>query len=171
MSVPTLLVSGTCGAGKSMIAREINEVLAEAEIANTAIDLDALTWHWPSGSPFNRDLKFEILVPIWPYYREHGATRLILAGVLQDRAELARYEEAVPGAEILVCRLVATESLRIERLYERFGAGPSRDWHVRRTVELEDILARNKAEDFIVENNSRPPREVALDVLTQAAWL
>ena len=171
MAFPTLFVSGSCGAGKSTIVAEINDVLAEAEIAHAAVDLDALTWQWPSSSPFNRDLKFENLAAIWPHHRAHGATRLILGGVLQDRAELACYQEAVPGAEIVVCRLVAPESLRVARLCERFPPGPARDWHVRRTTELEEILVQSKAEDFVVANDGPPPGEVALDVLARAGWL
>jgi adenylylsulfate kinase len=170
VSVPTLLVSGSCGVGKSTIAREIHDVLAEAEIANAAVDLDALTWQWPSGTPFNRDLKFENLAAMWPNYRAHGAIRLVLAGVLRDRRELALYEEAIPGAEIVVCRLVAPEPVRIERVCERLPPGPSRDWHVKRTVELEGILTRSKAEDFVVANDSPPPREVARDVLARIGW-
>ncbi len=50
MVLPTLIITGTCGVGKSTIAAEINEALAEAEIANASIDLDALTWQWPSSS-------------------------------------------------------------------------------------------------------------------------
>ena len=171
MSVPTLLVTGTCGVGKSTIAAEINDVLAEAEIANAAIDLDALTWQWPSNSAFNSDLMFENLAALWPNYRAHGAQRLILARVLEDRAELARYRAAVPGAEIVVCHLVAPQSLRLDRLRARTPAGASRDWHERRTVELEGILLRSGVADFVVANDDREPREVALDVLGHVAWV
>ena len=171
MSVPTLLITGTCGVGKSTIAAEINDTLAEAEIANAAIDLDALTWHWPSDSAFNSDLMFENLAALWSNYQAHGAQRLILARVLEDRAELPRYRVAVPGAEIVVCRLVAPQALRVGRLRTRMPAGSSRDWHERRTVELEEILLRSGAEDFVVANDDRAPREVALDVLRHIGWV
>jgi hypothetical protein len=49
-------------------------------------------------------------------------------------------------------------------------SGPSRDWHLVRTVELERILDRLAAEDFAVENGDRPVREVALEVLVRAGW-
>jgi adenylylsulfate kinase len=94
MEVPTLFLTGTCAAGKSAIAFEVHDVLREAEVAHAVVDLDALTWQWPSSTPFNRDLKFENLAAMWPHHRAHGASRLILAGVLQDRDELARYEQA-----------------------------------------------------------------------------
>jgi hypothetical protein len=86
-------------------------------------------------------------------------------------AELARYRAAVPGAQITVCRLTAPEPLRLRRLTERMPPGPSRDWHMARTVELEIILARLGCEDFAVENGNRPVRDVALDVLGRAGWI
>jgi len=60
MSVPTLLITGTVGVGKSTVAAEINDQLAVRGIPNAAIDLDALVWQWPSTSAWNSDLMFEI---------------------------------------------------------------------------------------------------------------
>jgi hypothetical protein len=168
--VPTLLITGTVGAGKSTVAAEISDVLADLKIPNAAVDLDALRWQWPPTSEWNGDLMFENLAALWPNYQAHGATRLILAGVLEDPAELIRYRAAVPGAEITVCRLVAPEAVRLDRLHGRMPAGPSRDWHLGRTVELERILDRLGVEDFAVENGDRPVREVALEVLDRAGW-
>ena len=171
MTVPTLLITGTCGVGKSTIAAEANEALADAGVANAAIDLDALTWLWPSSSAYNSDLMFENLGALWPNYRAHGAERLVLARVLEDRSELERYRAVVPGAELVVCRLVAPQDLRVERIRTRMPAGPSRDWHERRTVELEESFQRSGVEDFAVTNDHRSPREVAMEVLDHAGWI
>jgi hypothetical protein len=171
VAVPTLLITGTTGAGKTAVAAEINDVLAELEVPNAAIDLDALVWQWPSSSEWNSDLMFENLALLWPNYQAHGATRLILARVLESRAELPRYSAAVPGAQIIVCRLIAPEAVRVERLRGRMPPGPSRDWHVSRTVELEAVLDRGGCEDFAVDNGSRPIRDVAIEVLVRAGWL
>jgi adenylylsulfate kinase len=170
MSVPTLLISGTVGAGKSTVASEISDVLAALKIPHAAVDLDALVWQWPPTSEWNNDLLFENLASVWPNYLAHGATRLVLARVLEDPAELARYRAAVPGAQITVCRLVAPEALRVRRLLGRMPPGPSREWHLVRTVELEEILCRLGHEEFTVENGDRPVREVALEVLARAGW-
>jgi hypothetical protein len=169
--VPTLLLTGTVGSGKSAVAAEINDTLAELKIPNAAIDLDALVWQWPSTSKWNNDLMFENLASLWPNYQAHGATHLILARVLEDRSELDRYRSAVPGAEITVCRLTTPQPLRLERLRERMPPGPSRDWHLARSVELEGVLANSACEDFQVENGDRPVCEVALEVLVRAGWL
>jgi adenylylsulfate kinase len=148
----------------------MNDVLADLEVPNAAVDLDALTWQWPATSKWNADLMLENLASLWPNFQAHGATRLILARVLEDRAELAGYRAAVPGAEIVVCRLKAPEDIRLDRLRGRMPPGPSRDWHMVRTAELERILDRGCREDFAVENGRRTVREVALEVLTRAGW-
>jgi hypothetical protein len=171
MPVPTLLISGTTGVGKSTVAAEINDQLAARKVPNAALDLDALVWQWPSTSPWNVDLMFENLASIWPIYQFHGATHLVLARVQADRAELDRYRAAIPGAEITVCRLVAPEVMRIKRLQGRMPPGPSLDWHLKRTTALESELERLKVEDFVVENGDRLASEVALEVLAVAGWI
>jgi hypothetical protein len=54
-SVPTLLITGTVGVGKSTVAAEINDALADLKIPSAAVDLDALVWQWPSTSNWNSD--------------------------------------------------------------------------------------------------------------------
>ena len=73
--MPTLIITGTCGVGKSTIAAEINDAPAEAKVPNAATDLDALTWQGPSSGSF-------------------------------------------------LCRLVAPESLRVDRLRARMPPVP-----------------------------------------------
>lgn len=119
MSVPTLLVTGTVGVGQTTVAAEINDVLAALSVPNAAIDLDALVWQWPSSSKWNSGLMFENLASLWPNYQPHGATHLVLARVVEDRAELDRYRRAVPGAVITVCRLTAPEPVCLSRLGEQ----------------------------------------------------
>ncbi len=171
MTVPTLLITGTVGAGKSTVTTEINDVLALLEVPNAAVDLDALVWQWPSSSQWNEDLAFDNLAALWQNYRSHGATHLVLARVLEHRDELDRYRAAIPDAAISVCRLLAPEELRRERVGARMPAGESRDWHLRRTAELEAVLDSRQVEDFTVDNGVRPVREVALEIVTRAGWV
>jgi predicted kinase len=171
MPVRVLLVTGSCGTGKSVIAAEINDALAELKVPNAAIDLDALTWQWPPTSPWNSDLMFESLAALWNIHAERGTTHLTLARVFEDVSELDRYRAAVPGAAVTICRLVTPAAVRIERLVRRMPPGPSRDWHVARTVELDSTLDRLAHEDFMVENDQRPVRDVAVEVLDRAGWI
>lgn len=166
-----MLISGTVGSGKTTIGGEIADTLAERKIPSAFIDLDALAFQWPPSSKWNNDLLFENLASIWPNYAEHATTHLVLAHVLEDPDDLPRYREAIPGIEITVCRLIADEEVRKERLRRRMPPGGGLDWHLNRTVELHDILEAAKFEDFVVVNDDRPVRQVALEVLEKAGWL
>jgi predicted kinase len=167
MPVPTLLITGTVGVGKSAIAAEVNDALAALKVPNAAVDLDALVWQWPSTSKWNDDLMFENLASLWPNYAAHGATHLILARVLENPAELTRYAAAVPGAEITVCRLVAPEAVRVNRLLGRMPPGPSRDWHLRRTAELDATLDRGQPR--MRQRLAGPPTRSGLPTAASAA--
>jgi hypothetical protein len=171
MRVQTLLITGTVAVDKTTVAAEINDTLAALRIPNAAVDLDALIWQWPSSSKWNDGLMFENLAALWPNYLARGVTHLVLARVLEDAADLDRYRVAIPGAEITVCRLVAPEADRIDRLLGRMPPGPSRDWHLERTVELNAILERLDFEDFVVDNGARPVRQVAIEILVRAGWI
>ena len=171
MQVPTLLITGSPGVGKTSTAVEINDQLAGRSVPNAVIDLDSMAWQWPPSSHFNTDLVFKNLESIWPNYKAHGATHLVLARVIEDRAELSRYRAAIPGAEIVICRLVATDATRVERLQNRMPAGASLDWHIRRTLELERQFESLAIEDFVVESDERSLREVATEVLLRAGWI
>ena len=171
MNVPTILITGTVGVGKSTVADEIHLTLAELEIPNVAIDLDALICQWPPSSRWNNELMFESLAALWPVYAAHGATHLVLARVFEDPADLDGYRASVPGAEITICRLLAPEDTRVERLRRRMPAGPSLDWHLHRTGELEAILEQLAYENFAVDNGRRSVRAVAVEILQRAGWI
>ena len=170
MTVPVLLLTGTVGAGKTTLAWEISDVLSAASVPHAALDGDGLRASWPVTSRWNEDLLFESIAALWPVQQRHGATRLVIAMVVEDPADLERYRAAVPGAEITVCRLVSPHEVRVARLQGRMPPGESLDWHLHRTGELHDILERGGIDDFTVENGDRPVREVAVEVLRRAGW-
>jgi hypothetical protein len=168
--VPVLLLTGTGGVAKTTIAYEINDALADMGVPNAAIDLDALAAQWPPTSPWNADLAFENLGALWPNYQAHGSTHLVLARVIEDAADLDRYRAAVPGAQITVVRLTSPTATRVDRLRQRMPSGPSLDWHLDRTEELEAVLHTAALEDVVVENADRAPRDIALEILQRVGW-
>ena len=170
-AVPVLLLTGTVGSGKTTLAYEIGDLLAERQVGHAVVDLDGLTAQWPPSSRWNTDLMFENLALLWPSYQAHGASRLVLAHVLEDPADKDRYRTAVPGADLTVVRVVAPEGLRVARLQARMPPGPSLDWHIHRTVELEQLLVKAAHEDFVVANGERTIRSVAEETLTRVGWL
>jgi hypothetical protein len=168
--VPLLILSGTVGVGKSAVLDEIHTVLCSADSSHACIDIDALGLSWPIRGEFNQVSVIENLRSLWANFRAAGARRLAIAGVVERSTDLAAYRQAVPGARVTLCRLLASEATRLTRLQKReIGAGL--DWHLRRTTELEAILDTGVLHDFTVLNEDRTVREVALEVLSRAGWL
>jgi hypothetical protein len=90
---------------------------------------------------------------------------------VENRSEIRRYQKAVPGAEVLVCRLTAPPDKMQERVRVR-EPGMFQAQAIDRAVELAGILELAKAEDFTVDNSGeRSVTEVAREMLTRAGWL
>lgn len=168
--VPVLAISGPVGVGKSTVLVEIHDVLASHGVPHACVERDALAYSWPPRGYFNEDAALENLAAVWANFRAAGAERLVVAGVVERAADLDGYRRAVPGARITVCRLTAAAATRAARLRGR-EVGAGLEWHLRRTEELEAILDAVRLDDFAVDNDARPVREVATEVLARAGWL
>ncbi len=170
-AVPLLVISGSMGTGKTTVLSEASDLLSEAGIAHAAIDLDWLAVMHPERDPYGQRLAFANLAAVWPVYAAAGAERLIVARVVEDRADLDHYRAAVPGAQPIVCRLTAPLSLMQERLRMR-EPGMFLDQALTRSAELADILDRASVEDFVVGNGpGRSVGTVTREVLSLASWL
>jgi len=167
--VPLLIISGSMGAGKTTVLSEVSDLLAEEHLPHGAIDLDWLGVMYPSQGEHGGRLLFASLAAIWPCYKSAG--RLVVARVVEDRSELKHYEEAVPGAEVVVCRLTASTVTMRDRLRVR-EPGLFQLKALARSTELDSILKKSRAEDFVVNNDAgRSITEVAREVLMGAGWL
>ena len=150
---------------------EASDLLAEAGIAHASIDLDQLGNMHPPQGEHGDSLMFANLAAVWPIYAAAGAKRLLVARVVEDRASLERYREAVPGAAPVVCLLTAPTEVMQERLRIREPGMFQRE-ALARSAELADILANARAEDYRVDNGEgRPIGVVAREVLSRAGWL
>ena len=166
--VPVLVISGSLGSGKTTVLSEASDLLEQAEVAHAAIDLDCLAIMHPRKG---RPLDFANLAAIWPIYKDAGAQRLLVARVVEERSELQWYKQAVPGAEIVVCRLRAPIATMQKRVRVR-EPGMFQRQGIVRCAELADTLERTRAEDFTVDNSEgRLITEVAREMLLRASWL
>ncbi len=170
--VPTVLLTGAPGVGKTAVASEMGELLLRAGVRHTVIDLDALGHASPPcpDGTFNSPLVARNLAAMWPNYRDHGVDRLVLARIIGGKEEVTAYGSAVPEAEMTICRIVAPAATVADRLIAR-ETGLKRDFLLRVTSGLEEQLARLEVEDFTVENDACSSlTDVALEVLRRLGW-
>jgi predicted kinase len=172
MTVPLLVVTGAVGVGKTTVAAEASELLAERDVPHAFVDMDCLTrFHpRPPGDPFGSGLALEGLRRLWRLWAGAGAARLIVAQVVEARTWLREFEEAIPGAAIVVVRLTAPVETIHERIRRR-ETGASLGWHLDRAVELQELWHAQPVEDVLVETEGRGARELAAEVLAAAGWL
>lgn len=167
-----LLINGTVGSGKTSVADAIGGLLAGARIPSAVIDLDWLrrSWPQPPGDRFHQTIELRNLRALSRNYRHAGVQRLVVAGVLENRAERWKYESA-PGCALTVCRLRVDLELIRSRLRRRYDPDePGLRWHLHRSGELHDILQTAQVDDKVVDVGTRSVVETASAVLTTIGW-
>lgn len=173
VNVPTIVVTGPVGVGKTTVAGEMGLLLLDAKVPHATVDFDQLTACYPRPADDDRwgtKLGLMNLAALWTNYERSGARRLLIARVLESRSELDGFRAAVPGADILVVRLrAAPETLR-SRVRQR-GPGRGMEWHLRRAVELAPLMDTQRVEDVLVETDGRDAMNIARDVLLRVGWL
>jgi gluconate kinase len=172
VNVPTIIVTGPVGVGKSTVAEAMGYLLLAEKIPHANVDLDQLTAGPRSADDdmWGTKLGLSNLAAIWRNYQLAGAQRLIIARVIESRSELDGFRQAVPGADIVLVRLRAEPETLQARVRRR---GPWRDmeWHLKRSVELGAQMDAQPFEDVLIETDDRDVTAVARDVLHRAGWL
>jgi len=169
--VPVLVVSGPVGAGKTTIAGEAGLMLQQAGVPHAVVDLAtvAMCWPPPDDDPWNERLVHRNLAAMWDQFRAAGASRLIVCRVLEDRSLLRHIRDAVPGAEIVVVHLQVPIDLLRHRLRAR-QAGRDSSWHLGAAEYLNRTMRPEQLADYVVNNDDRPPRAVAEEVINLIGW-
>lgn len=170
-SIPTLLITGTVGAGKTTVGGEISTILCEPAVPHACIDLDRLCQCYPApeDDPYNQALMFQNLAAIWANFKRRSPQYLVLIRVVENQAELQHYRQAIPEAALTVVRVVAPKAAIRQRLRQR-EIGSFFDPLWKRSLELAGILDAAQVEDFQVTNDGPSVRSVALAVMEQAGW-
>ena len=168
-----VLLSGTVGAGKTTTAHALSDLLAAEGVPHAVVDLDEvrLLRPPPPGDPFQHEVELANLRDLARNYRAAGAARLLLAGVVEEAGEVARYRTALAGARLLLVRLVVDLDLAAERLRARHAHEPEAlAWHLHRVGELTAVLDAAPFEDARLDTTGRAPEDVAGEVLRLAGW-
>jgi hypothetical protein len=158
--------------GKTATAAEINEILEERGVPHACVDMDWLGAYAPrpEHDPFGADMAFRNLAAMWANFQAGGAQRIVVAAIIGSREDVRKYERAIPGAEVTVCRLHAPVAVLHERVRKR-EIGSALHWHLHRALEHVEMFEGSGVEDFTVDTEGRSVRDVALDALHGAGWL
>lgn len=158
------------GAGKTSVLAEASDILTLRQIGHAAIDVDALgVAHLHSGA-CNDAVMYDNLRSVCQNYAALGVRRFLLARAIEERAQLERFREVVPAANVVVCRLAASIAEMTLRVKMR-ETGVSHRKYVARVEELNIILDRARLEDISVTNENRSVTEVAMEMLIKAGWI
>jgi hypothetical protein len=167
LTVPTILITGPVGVGKTVVASDVSWLAEAAGIPHGGLDIDAVTWMHPSPPP---GMAYENVRAVWDSYQRAGATHLILAQVVYSRAELDGFRKALPGADITVFRLRADLDTLLARVAERERGGPGQAIHSRQAEELFHQMEKARVEDHLVETSGRPAYNVAAEIFNVSGW-
>jgi hypothetical protein len=164
------MITGTMGAGKTAVLGEASDILAQRQIVNAAIDLDALGLAYlPSAAPAD-GVMHDNLRSICGNHTSLGVERFLVARAVEDAAQLHLLREIVPAGNTAVCRLTASMEIMKRRVMTR-EAGISQQDYVARVEELNAILDQAHLEDFSVVNENRSLADVAFEMLVTAGWI
>jgi len=170
-AIPTLLLTGTVRAGKTVVAIEIGHVLEQQGNSAAVVDLDWLGWlHRRSSGVTADQLIARNLAAIWPNLREAGMSYAVLARAILGRDGLDALRAAVPEAGFVVVRLTASPRT-IEGRLGRRDSGRELDEHLREGMEMSRLMDREGLEDMAVANDGGSPIEVAREVLRRVGWI
>lgn len=173
MTVPTIIVTGPVGVGKTTVADEMGYALRNAKVPHATIDFDRLRACYPRPADDDRwgnKMGLTNLAAVWKNYRTAGALRLLIACVVERRSELDGFREAVTGADILVVRLRATPETLQTRVRKR-SHGTGIEWDLNRAIELAALMDARPVEDMLVETEDADPPTIAHDILRGAGWI
>jgi adenylylsulfate kinase len=164
VGIPTVLLTGTIGSGKTAVAVELGHVLAERGVPAAVIDLDWLNWVHLDPDFGLDELMAQNVAAIWPNFLAAGARAFVLTRAIEHEAMLAAVRTAIPDASLTVLRLVAPPSVIEQRLRQR-DTGRELEEHLRESNLFAKKMAQARVEDATVPNDGAPIRVVAESVL------
>ncbi|MEA2433388.1 MAG: hypothetical protein QOG54_845 [Actinomycetota bacterium] len=170
--IPTVVLTGTIGVGKTTLAESITELLNENGIRYAFIDLDGLGQVYPAPDPLdphNMALQLRNLATIWPNYVSAGVERAVIAAALEAASQFAELQIAMPGAESTLIRVVAASDTVAARIKARDHGALLGDF-LSRTNALARTISDAFPDEITVDNDNVTPTVAALTVLEKLDW-
>jgi adenylylsulfate kinase len=148
----TLFLNGTVGVGKTSVADAVGSLLTLDGVTNAVIDVDWLARVWPApvDDRFNFRLALRNLEAMAANFDRAGVRMLVIAGVIENRAQLENYQRVL-GEDLWLCRLTVDAAEGIARLRRRHVDDGELDWHLHRAGELHRILEASGLDDTVLD--------------------
>jgi hypothetical protein len=167
-SPPALLLNGTYGVGKSAVLDHLGDLLAEGGRPFSLMDVDWFHRSWPPApwDPENVAVEARAMAATWALFQEAGPRQLVVSGVVEERADVDRYRDAL-GIDVRCVLLTASPEVVEARLRTRYDDDrrAARDWHLARHADLATRIATSGLHEAAIATDGRTPREVARAVL------
>jgi len=166
----TIFITGTVGVGKTTVTGTLSVI---EPATHAVIDLDEIRRLSPApeSDRFSHELELQNLRSMVVNFRRSGAERFILAGVIENRSEIARYTDALESSGMFVCRLVAREEVVVEKLERRHTHDPAGlAWHHKRAAELQRILEDAAVDNLVLDASEATAGELAVTIRRAAGW-
>jgi hypothetical protein len=170
LTIPTVLLTGTVGSGKTAVAAEIGIQMERRDLPVAIIDLDWLGWvHLGPGQAPPDGLVIRNLVAVWPNFVAAGMRYAVLVRALASRAPLDALRAVLPQARLTVIRLAARPDI-IERRLRGRDSGAVLEEHLSLAPAMAAAMDEAVVEDFRVDNDGAPLHAVAAEILDRLGW-
>lgn len=165
-----LVLTGTVGAGKTTVAAEIGDRLADAGLPNAVVDLDWLGWVNAGDEFHGHDLLIvQNLVSCWTNYRAVGVEYLVLARALLQREPLDILGQTFSRTPVIVVRLVASKETIEKRLSQRDSGEALRE-HLAEMEEMNRVMDKLHLEHAVVATDGVSVEALARQIISIAGW-
>ncbi|QNE34047.1 phosphotransferase-like protein [Leifsonia shinshuensis] len=163
-----VFLNGTVGVGKTSVAGALSDLETRP---HAVIDLDEVRRFRPApaGDPFSLELQLANVAALTANYAAAGAELVVIAGVIESRADAERFRRAVGGSATFV-RLTADAAVIEGRLRARHGDdADGLAWHLARAAELTAILDSAGPDGEVVDTSTLDAEVAARRVLRAVA--
>jgi len=180
--VPILWLYGADAVGKSTVGWAAYRRLVDHGVPAAYLDTDYLGFCTPQFADRARLVELN-LAATWPNFAAAGAECLVVSGIVVTAEQRDRYERAVAGGRLTLCRLHAQPTTIRSRILSRArleaessGAELSeavltdlREYGDR-SVAFAESLAADDIADLVLHTDRATPAQLAEAVLRHGSW-
>ena len=173
MFVPVVVITGTIGVGKTVIAATMSEILHERGMRHGVLEMDWLGEVYPAvdpDDPYSTAFAMKNLAAIWPNFLAAGITRAIVTMTIENDNELTDLLAVLGSPAVQMVRLEASSETRASRIRER-ELGNLLELFLEKTDPLAEQMRCLDIGNLVITNDERKPQEVATEILYAIGWM